>query len=105
MVIFDPHTGARPAKHSMYVLCNCTILHQLTSNQVLAVQNLEASGIIAKDQAVEFNALEGSLSMMSKGEFPPFFPLNASVTWPLQSSTMCWTCESQNQCIYRQLNF
>jgi hypothetical protein len=73
MVIFDPNTGARPAKHGMYVSCHCTILPQLTSNQVLAVQNLEASGIIAKDQAVEFNALEGSLSMMSKGGFPSFF--------------------------------
>lgn len=35
---------------------------------VLAVQNMDASGTIAKGQEIEFNALEGSLSMMSKGE-------------------------------------
>ena len=28
---------------------------------------MEASGTVAKDQEVEFKALEGSLSMMSKG--------------------------------------
>ncbi|KAF9560107.1 hypothetical protein CPC08DRAFT_708306 [Agrocybe pediades] len=33
---------------------------------LLAVQNMEASGTIAKDQEIEFNALCGSLSMMSK---------------------------------------
>ena len=36
---------------------------------VLAVQNMEASGSVAKSQEIEFKALEGSLSMMSKGEF------------------------------------
>ena len=35
---------------------------------VLAVQNMEASGSVAKSQEIEFKALEGSLSMMSKGE-------------------------------------
>jgi hypothetical protein len=37
---------------------------------VLAVQNMKAVGAIGKDheQDVEFAALEGSLSMMSKGE-------------------------------------
>lgn len=34
---------------------------------VLAVQNMEASGTVARDQEIEFNALCGSLSMMSKG--------------------------------------
>ena len=34
---------------------------------VLAVQNMEASGAIAREQELEFNALEGSLGMMSKG--------------------------------------
>jgi len=34
---------------------------------VLAVQNMEAAGAIAKEQELEFYALEGSLSMMSKG--------------------------------------
>ena len=34
---------------------------------VLAVQNMEASGAILKDQEIEFSALGGSLSMMSKG--------------------------------------
>ncbi|GLB41632.1 putative his Kinase A (phosphoacceptor) domain containing protein [Lyophyllum shimeji] len=33
---------------------------------LLAVQNMEASGAIAKEHEIEFNALEGSLSMMSK---------------------------------------
>lgn len=33
---------------------------------LLAVQNMEASGIVAKSQEIEFKALEGSLSMMSK---------------------------------------
>lgn len=36
-------------------------------NIVLAVQNMEASGVIGKTQEIEFKALEGSLSMMSKG--------------------------------------
>ena len=37
---------------------------------MLAVQNMKAVGAIGKDQEqdVEFAALEGSLSMMSKGE-------------------------------------
>lgn len=39
----------------------------LMFNLVLAVQNMEASGVIAKTQEIEFKALEGSLSMMSKG--------------------------------------
>lgn len=38
---------------------------------VLAVQNMEASCSVAKSQEIEFKALEGSLSMMSKGEFVP----------------------------------
>jgi osomolarity two-component system, sensor histidine kinase SLN1 len=33
---------------------------------LLAVQNMEASGAVAKTQEIEFKALEGSLSMMSK---------------------------------------
>ncbi|KAF8806887.1 hypothetical protein BYT27DRAFT_7140360 [Phlegmacium glaucopus] len=33
---------------------------------LLAVQNMEASGTVAKDQEIEFNALCGSLSIMSK---------------------------------------
>lgn len=33
---------------------------------VLATQNMDASGIIARHQEIEFKALEGSLSMMSK---------------------------------------
>ncbi|KZP17575.1 hypothetical protein FIBSPDRAFT_920629 [Athelia psychrophila] len=33
---------------------------------LLAVQNMDASGTVAKGQEIEFNALEGSLSMMSK---------------------------------------
>ena len=33
---------------------------------LLAVQNMAASGAVAKGQEIEFKALEGSLSMMSK---------------------------------------
>ncbi|OCH85880.1 hypothetical protein OBBRIDRAFT_762246 [Obba rivulosa] len=33
---------------------------------LLAVQNMDASGLVAKSQDIEFKALEGSLSMMSK---------------------------------------
>jgi osomolarity two-component system, sensor histidine kinase SLN1 len=33
---------------------------------VLAVQNMGASGAVAREHEVEFTALEGSLSMMSK---------------------------------------
>jgi hypothetical protein len=40
---------------------------------VLAVQNMEASGTVARGQEIEFSALEGSLSMMSKG--PPYIDL------------------------------
>lgn len=36
---------------------------------LLAVQNMQASGIITQD--IEFKALEGSLSMMSKGRLIP----------------------------------
>jgi hypothetical protein len=39
---------------------------------VLAVQNMAARPI-AKDHEVEFSALEGSLSMMSKGASPCCF--------------------------------
>jgi hypothetical protein len=48
---------------------------------VLAVQNMDALGAVPKTQEIEFKALEGSLSMMSKGtvctyylmNFPPIF--------------------------------
>lgn len=39
---------------------------------MLAVQNMEASGAITKRFEIEFNALEGSLSMMSKGKMLPY---------------------------------
>jgi len=34
---------------------------------VLAVQNMEATSSISKEQDIEWSALGGSLSMMSKG--------------------------------------
>ena len=34
---------------------------------VIAVQNMESSHTVPKDQEVEFQALSGCLSMMSKG--------------------------------------
>lgn len=36
---------------------------------VLAVQNMEATGQVARAQDIEWTALSGSLSMMSKGKF------------------------------------
>lgn len=36
-------------------------------HSVLAVQNMEANDSVPKGQDIEFAALEGSLSMMSKG--------------------------------------
>jgi len=50
----------------------------------LAVQNMEASGTVDKTQEIEFKALEGSLSMMSKGE-----QSNVSSVWfsDIQCST------------------
>lgn len=49
-------------------MSSCDILNGTHLNifAVLAVQNMEASGTVAKTQEVEFKALEGSLSMMSK---------------------------------------
>lgn len=50
---------------------------------VLAVQNMEAHGSVPKAQEIEFKALEGSLSMMSKGE-PPSVMLHvfaSDVSW------------------------
>jgi hypothetical protein len=35
---------------------------------VLAVQNIEASGTVSKPLELEFNALSGSLTVMSKGK-------------------------------------
>jgi osomolarity two-component system, sensor histidine kinase SLN1 len=34
---------------------------------LLAVQNMDAGGVVPKEHEIEFKALEGSLSMMSKG--------------------------------------
>lgn len=51
-----------------FVFVCCFQPQDLHISLVLAVQNMEASGTIAKDQDVEFNALGGSLSMMSKGK-------------------------------------
>ena len=36
---------------------------------VLAVQNMAASGTVAQKQEIEFTALKGSLTMMSKGTY------------------------------------
>ena len=56
---------------------------------MLAVQNVEASGTIGKDQEIEFSALCGSLSMMSKGMS---FRLAISIRLPrlLASSSFEW---------------
>ncbi len=35
---------------------------------LLAVQNMEASGTVVKDQEIEFDALKKSLTMMSTGK-------------------------------------
>lgn len=46
---------------------------------VLAVQNMEATGIVPRAQEIEFKALEGSLSMMSKGKCISYFLLRTFV--------------------------
>ncbi|KAK1232367.1 hypothetical protein PQX77_004489 [Marasmius sp. AFHP31] len=51
----------RKAADSKYRLTSVPL-----NTALLAVQNMSASGTIAKSQELEFNALEGSLSMMSK---------------------------------------
>ncbi|KAL4251564.1 hypothetical protein ABKN59_006690 [Abortiporus biennis] len=48
------------------VLSLCLQVRVPLNTALLAVQNMEASGTIAKTQEIEFKALEGSLSMMSK---------------------------------------
>ncbi len=42
----------------------------------MAAQYLEISGGISSEQELEFSALTGSLSMMSKGRQPLFFVLS-----------------------------
>jgi hypothetical protein len=49
----------------VYFLFSLVIV--LTREIVLAVQNMSAYGAVAKSQEIEFNALQGSLNMMSKG--------------------------------------
>ncbi len=39
---------------------------------------MEASGTVVKDQEVEFKALEGSLSMMSKGACPSVWSIRGA---------------------------
>lgn len=51
----------------MSVFCSGFINTAQPVHAVLAVQNMEASGTIARGQDIEFKALEGSLNMMSKG--------------------------------------
>lgn len=64
-------TGPCSVKHSLWALVALGVAPELslsdTIRTVLAVQNMEASGAIMKDQEIEFSALCGSLSMMSKG--------------------------------------
>lgn len=62
------------------------LVEGLSLDLVLAVQNMEASGTIDKDQAIEFSALEGSLSMMSKGTALQIERLRISLTG--------WVCSS-----------
>jgi hypothetical protein len=50
---------------------------------VLAVQNMDASDMVSKGQEIEFNALEGSLTMMSKGaSFPDYHRKHAHTKYP-----------------------
>ncbi|KAJ8079577.1 hypothetical protein PM082_011164 [Marasmius tenuissimus] len=58
----------RKAADSKYRLTSY-VFHEVRvplNTALLAVQNMSASGTIAKSQELEFHALEGSLSMMSK---------------------------------------
>lgn len=59
---------------------------------------MEAHGSVAKAQDIEFKALEGSLSMMSKGEL--YFMACArfiSADDTLQYSMTCSICQSRHQ--------
>lgn len=61
------YTGPSSIEYRKWVPHILRLSHSLRTLLVLAVQNMEASGMIMKDQETEFNALCGSLSMMSKG--------------------------------------
>lgn len=43
------------------------IKHYTQFASVLAVQNINSSGVVTKDHEIEFNALSGSLNMMRNG--------------------------------------
>jgi hypothetical protein len=69
--LVDVYTSACPTEHCAYVIfvgvSSSTINTHTSWDLVLAVQNMDASGTVAEEQEIEFNALQGSLSMMSKG--------------------------------------
>lgn len=64
---------------------------------VMAAQNMEASLTVSPAHKVEFDALTGSLTVMSKG---PFIHVLSSVapTHSSQCSTMSWICLSSVSC-------
>jgi hypothetical protein len=66
---FSVNTDPSAVECCMWVLFHFFIRSFLTSviAPVLAVQNMEATGSVAKEAEVEFEALMGSLTMMSKG--------------------------------------
>ena len=43
------------------------------NSALLAAQSMEVSGTVSKALEIEFDALMGSLTMMSQGELPPVF--------------------------------
>ena len=47
------------------------LIEATDSRAVLATQNMEAGGAVPLESEIEFRALQGSLSMMSKGKSYP----------------------------------
>lgn len=74
------------------VLCGGDVQVRVPLNTaLLAVQNMQASGMITQD--IEFKALEGSLSMMSKGTCASTRSMCFGTDDPSQCSTMSSICE------------
>ena len=58
-----PLNTARTCYHRFVIFQNLIHIHPV----VLAVQNMDACNAVKKSHEIEFQALEGSLDMMSKG--------------------------------------
>ncbi|KAG5653606.1 hypothetical protein H0H81_011978 [Sphagnurus paluster] len=67
MVMYDwPRDRSNIYQTILTISIWCWSVRVPLNTALLAVQNMEACGTVAKEQEIEFSALEGSLSMMSK---------------------------------------